>query len=307
MKKVLCTLLMLMACLARLQAQQQIENGGFENWRTAAFGQLPLGNGWRSLDSILMLFGASSVTVQKVDAALEPANVRGGTYALGLKVDSVTLLGTPIKIGGVLFNGIVDLTDTAYLGGAPYTSRPTALTGYYKIIGNNHEDTAAIQLSFKKQGTEIASAVWETDVVDAGFQSFSLPINWTTTDFPDTLLMTIILGENDLELNMATRFILDDLAFSLPAGIQENLGASKWFKSYPNPATGVLVVENASSRKDIYWKLVDIAGKVMLELPLTDASRREVSIAGIATGQYYYQFFNSKGEVLYGGKVMIAR
>ncbi len=304
MKKTICTLLLLAgACLG--VSAQNINNGGFENWRTTSFGQVPTGMAWVTSDSLLDFLGASAMgSLVKVDGAVEPANVHGGTAAVGFKTirSYVPLAGDTVNVAGILLLGDFDFT-TQDFSPVPFSGHPTMLTGYYKLPANGMGDYLLVNAEFRDGTGTIGTLEDGLNVEGANYKSFSLPISWSTSADADSIMLSFELTNDTADNHMGSSAYLDDIAFSYPSGIKENLGASTFLKCYPNPAVSVLYVEN-TGKETLTVSIVDVSGKEYLRKTV-GVQKEQLDVSGLTNGIYFYQFRNSKGETVYGGKVAI--
>jgi|GEM_PF-4917337 hypothetical protein len=303
MKKTIFTFLLAVAGLGA--SAQTLPNGNMENWTATSYGETP--TGWFTADSLLAFLGASATgTIVRVDVAIEPTNVHGGNHAVGFKTIKTYLpvFADTVTAGGVMLLGNIDFMTENYIG-IPFSGHPTALTGYYKLPANGVGDYIAVYGEFKATGGAIMATIEEgLNVEGPNYQSFNFPISWNSSANADSIVLSFELTNDTADNHMGVEAFLDDLAFSYPSGIKENLGASSYLKCYPNPARNVLYVEN-TSKEALTMSIMDVSGKEYLRTA-AGAQKTQLDVSGLSNGVYFYQFRNNKGETVYGGKITIA-
>jgi hypothetical protein len=273
MKKIFLLSLSLFVFAFFVKAQQQPPNAGFEDW-TAGYP-----DGYVSFDQI---FGSETIT-QSTDA-------HGGSYSVKINSDLVEIIQGFYLPAGFLFLGDVNSEAT----GVPFTSRPTALTGWYKC------DVAAGDSAFITAGVSKYNLSGDSaDQIGVGFQlftgnvdtwtQFTAPFDYVSTDIPDTLNIIITVGTS-LDSTVESEVWIDDLAFTYGSVGFENVATNNSsFVMYPNPSNGaVQFLFNDISNSTL--QLMDVTGRVVYTEIVTANSKMKV--ADLPNGVYTVRLLN---------------
>ena len=195
---------------------QNIPNGDFENWT----GDIP--DGWdTSNENVLGMAQFTNVTAETIGAP-------SGTTAAKVTSTTENIFGTDITLPGILTLGdfVLDVgNQTASInGGIPFPHRPTAIKGYYKALPVGDDvPMIAVGLSLWNETTNqrdtIGFAFGEYDQVVSEWTQFEIPIQWETSEIPDT--MNIIIASvnllTDTEFADGSTIWVDGLYFEYEA------------------------------------------------------------------------------------------
>jgi hypothetical protein len=184
----------------------QIPNAGFEGWTSGE------PDGWTTSNLPPTFVGVT----QSSDFHLGASAVRG---------DVISFSGFPFP--PTLISG----TDG---NGFPYTGRPGALHGFYKLTSVSG-DQMVINTVLSAQGVGIAAGGFVTATSSAVYREFVANLIYGSGATPDTAYITIQISNSPLHLG--SFFILDDFAFGAATDVKEieypqsvALG-----QNYPNP------------------------------------------------------------------------
>jgi hypothetical protein len=82
---------------------------------------------------------------------------------------------------------------------------------------------------------------------------------------------------------------------------EDEMQATTNFSIYPNPAHDMLHLEGPASTKASEFRVIDISGKLLLQVPLHQ-STTTIPVANLPTGIYLYQILDGAGRSLDQGK-----
>jgi len=203
-----------------LRAQAPIPNGDFEQWSNGK----PVG--WTVDDTTVSGMAFTPIT--------QSSDAHGGSSAMEEQVVGVGFGGqTFAQIPPLAFSGTVSSTDT---GGFAYTDQPSSLTGFYRFspVGS---DSILIIVAFKKNGVGVGGGTGYISASASAYTPFSIPINWGSSEAPDTAYIAISIPASSGTSNAGTKADFDDLAFS-NAGSAVDPSAGSAFsldQNSPNP------------------------------------------------------------------------
>ncbi len=154
--------------------------------------------------------------------------------------------------------------------GEPFTGRPNRLIGKYQFIDTlSLTQNAGKCIVMLKKHNNITGLI-DTIAYDsytitnfpitAGWQDFELPINYWSTDIPDSIVIAFFAS---VEPNSNAQFIVDDLSFSSGSTNIENTKTSPdELTIFPNPVTNCIYINNL--KNDTYeYKIMALDGKVL--------------------------------------------
>ena len=179
MKKLNILLLVLCTTLFASKSNAQnavVPNGGFEKWSALGAGAPETPDGWVSSDLFSFAFGGG-----KSSSATKSTDKKSGSFAIVLKRDIVTTATSSDTVTGTIITGsLLGLLQNNTLGFVSKT-RPSALTGFYKLV-NPDKDTADIIITAgkfnttTKQSDEVGTGELFLTTPATTFTSFSVPI-----------------------------------------------------------------------------------------------------------------------------------
>lgn len=230
-----------------LQAQV-IQNRGFEEWDSLEVENL---NGYES-SVYEAVFAVDSSNVVKTNDALI------GNYAIHLQ----TVANNEDTLFAYIINGDID----GLSGGQAYNQRPDSLIGFYKY---NVEpgDTALIVLSFRHDTTENGTAMALITGSQGAYIRFALPISWSDTLAPDSLIFAAASSNaiNEFGITPGSELFLDGLQLINALGdtlnpilnadfenwtMKTSFIPSEWFSSLSDPYS--IMIEAVKRTNDAY-------------------------------------------------------
>jgi len=161
-----------------------------------------------------------ATTILQVYTTTKSTDAVEGQYSAKLETLSVGGFNTP----GVLTLGEFNVdyvNNTAVLtGGIPFTSKPNVLSGSYKNFPVANDSTMVFVYFTKYNTTEAKTdtigigSMFSTETVNS-WTSFSIPINFTSTEDPDTMNLHVV-SSNMLNPQLGSLMYVDNLVFEYP-------------------------------------------------------------------------------------------
>lgn len=282
MKKFLIAFLLLVGLSTNAQT---LSNPNFESWGTgsATYSADILPTNWWP-------FSCNTVT-QTTDAYQ-------GTYAA--KIQGWFACGIS---PGVLVNGqepavFCDFMDS----GTPFTSKPSAISGYYKYTDVASGDSAEVTVILKRYNTftlKRDTIAYSTKTLgpSAGYSLFTVNI----TDLmpgvsPDSIIIMF---------NSSKYYMFDTVTLGLPAlyidrinlpetpmSITENSNPLASSVIFPNPFTESATLVIDAELSQIYstnLSIFDINGKKVMDLGRITGNKVQIQEKNLSKGSYFYQ------------------
>jgi hypothetical protein len=268
-------------------ATAQIPNGGFEQWVDQGGYLDPVG--WRTYNDAVP--GATVIFVERGS----PGPV-GNYHAV---LTSRLVPGSSIPIQGWVSAGVSGTN-----AGFPYASRSAALTGLWQY-GIQPTDSGQVVAAFSKWNTLTSS----TELIGFGslevtgdlteWQSFSVPIEYFSSETPDTAFVWIA-ASIDFTAPVAGSFMkIDDLAFVGSVGMNEHVVDAR-VSMFPSPATDFLNIRTSVPGT---LNFTDVNGRRVMSTAIVNDIRM-IDVTGLAPGLYTYQLIGRNGFPVATGRWM---
>jgi hypothetical protein len=87
------------------------------------------------------------------------------------------------------------------------------------------------------------------------------------------------------------------------AGISPVGKMTREFKLYPNPTKDHVFLEQSSDKKEVFFKLYDITGKIAKEIEIKQQLTK-IDLSGLREGVYIYKLLDFNGQIVRTGKVI---
>ncbi|MCX6249856.1 MAG: T9SS type A sorting domain-containing protein [Bacteroidetes bacterium] len=283
MKKSLTFLIAFICCIT-LTTYAQIPNSGFENWTSGD------PDNWATSNA----FPAGLVNItQTTDSHTGSFAVRG---------DVIDFFGT--AMGPVIQSGP---GATGFAISEQYHS----LELYYKFtsIGG---DKFSVNVGLEKAGNAIAQGAVALPSTVNTYTHLTVPLNYMTSDVPDLAIIQILITGpvTGSDVHVGSVMFVDDLLFSLSAGIENISGSDLMGKCYPNPSSDVLYIplfENVSG--EVTLTVIDTYGKEVKKM--AGQSQQfgtnifQFSVEDLSSGLYFYSINGQNRH--YQGKFTVCR
>ncbi len=276
---------------------QPIVNGDVESWQS--FNDV-LGN---SYDDLGPNADRSTNFLRTLNAILEaPLTQQSAFKVTGQAAYSNTsivvvtsMVAGAILVPGYLGTGDVDIAAATIYLGRPYTGRPTGMKGMYRYEPVNG-DSAAFYCSFSKYDAlnQTSAIIGEGNLVvaaaEANWIPFQVPINFSSTDAPDStnIIISSSAGYDLVNLQgsvgqVNSALYLDDISFEFPASIDTYSEVNALV--YPNPSADEIRVQLENAQEKLRLRLYTISGQQVLE---TQGAGNEISatVSGLPSGNY---------------------
>jgi hypothetical protein len=139
-----------------------------------------------------------------------------------------------------------------------------------------------------KGGVKIGEGKWMTSITNTAYKMFTIYIGYTTSDVPDSALISISAGSENGDPQPGSKMLVDSLAFGYALSvITFNLGTVNIF---PNPAKEQASLEfNMQSAAKATIVLTDIAGNQVSSTNIalgTGYNRMDLTTENLAAGMY---------------------
>lgn len=286
MKKLLLSIVTLLALNVWVQAQQQLANGGFESWDT--IGDYTQPGSWYSLNPLVQ-FGFDPCTLITSDA-------HSGDYAVLLESKTSQSSDFPGLIcTGPILDAMMN-PDFEHLKIA-FASKPDRVRFYYKSFPKPH-DTCIFamvltrwNISLQKTDTIAMASKMMYDSVGV-YTLADLALNYRSPLPPDSAAVIVSSSRDGFNPVPGSRMQIDDIELVYTStGINEadklNLGI------YPNPARNIVIVDPGQYSKitvDVY----DQSGRSISQ-SLVSLTDRSIDVSALQNGIYLMVLHTENG------------
>ena len=267
-KQLINTLLFTISCIASINAQDQIENGDFENWENiGSSNEEPID--WSSVktsDNAFLSNTAPQVIFRDNDA-------HSGSYSL--KLENKTIFG--VVANGIATTGRVhaetnpnnayvftDQNNTDY--NQNFSSKPDSLTGWFKYLpqANDKGDIQVLihngytEIPTNDQSNWIAIAKKEFTGNTSNWTRFSTPFNYLNNNTPSFMISVVSAGDSTIAIAGSELFI-DDLSLVYNSPTNDKLNDSPnmnlWYHNQS------LHIEKLNTNNEYFLTVYDLSGK----------------------------------------------
>jgi hypothetical protein len=288
----------------RANAQTQPQNAGFETWEVIGNGEDPLN--WSSFNEYSILYHVPVMSFKTTDA-------HTGTYALRVISDTATIpppLGTNVldTVMGMVILGNLDLNHP----GIPYTDKPISISAYVKgTVKPNGVMYMMAQLSrwntVSHQRDIVGQAIYAMNASIASYTKVTVPITYTFSYTPDTLVLQILTGNGGSNgfIMPGNELFIDDISFSGLVGINEKSNDIS-INIFPNPCHGFFNIQSNIINSKI--EIMNMLGEKVYSAPLFPMTlgkdNAAIDLSKQPKGVYFYRVMGEK-EILKTGKIII--
>jgi hypothetical protein len=241
----------------------QIPNPDFENWNDS----VPVG--W---------------TIQSPPGSVtKTAPAYSGNYAVSLN----SVASGSGHVGG----SIRSAGSSGYFG---CNGNFTALTGWYKLNVSNGDELSIIAIGQCFPVTGNGGGAFSSSTTTTVFTQFTMHM-YGYSCISDSASILISLTNPGSSTNAGSFAVIDDLALTFPAGINEISNDVTLEKAYPNPANKVSnIIYSIPADAFVSLSLYDVSGRLVQQL-LNDTKQTRgrykipVDVNNLPGGIYIYQ------------------
>jgi hypothetical protein len=254
-------------CGITMISNAQIPNSGFEDWTAGE------PDGWTT--SNIPIAGLINIT-QTTDSY-------SGTYAVRGEV--VNFAGTP-------WAPVIQSGPGAT--GFAISEKYLSFELYYKFTSNGG-DKFSVNVGLEKEGTPVAQGAVALPADVSNYTYLSVPLNYMIDEVPDWAFIQIsITGPiTGPDVHLGSLMYVDELSFSLLAGIGNTTAPGLTGKCYPNPAADIINIplnENVSG--EVLIKIFDTYGKEVKSIAFHQQQDGnnffQFSVENLSSGLYFY-------------------
>lgn len=265
---------------------QTIPNGNFENW-TAGNPDM-----WSTYNDLGALLGLNPLPVTQESPA------PSGNFYLKATVRFSSFAGE--NIPGLAILGNTDLINGTGAMGIPFIETPAYFTGIFKHDMVTATDSMIIGCQLTKWDPITNSQILVGGIVGYNFINsvsqwtpFSYPIQYESTETPDTLTIVIAsLGGDGAAVSV------DNLGFSSNGiGLNELQTAENSVTLFPNPAVDRTILNLTGIQEDLAQGLkievIDLTGRIVETHLSVRNPLFELNTSNLESGKYVIRITNS--------------
>ncbi|MBX9850295.1 MAG: T9SS type A sorting domain-containing protein [Cytophagaceae bacterium] len=284
----------------------QIPNPGFETWAVGMGGDNPAD--WVSSNAAYAIFDAFTGTSHP-PSVIKETPAYAGSYAVKVK----NTVGTFMGVTADTLPGFVLAMSGTDSEGFPYTSRPAALTGYYKFVQGGtgafpNIDTAVILIGLSKWNTtndsrdSIAGAYFTIYQNASSYTALNIPLFYLNGLTPDSARIFIFSSFTSGKSFPNTALAIDALAFTGTTGINHPISFSG-IQTYPNPAKDYIDINNIPLEISII-EIRDFTGR-KIKTTAVNSALMKISTLEFTSGIYHYSLLDREGNILFTEKFVV--
>jgi hypothetical protein len=293
----------LLLCFQTTFGQCEIPDGDFENWIDITDSlqkeldlilttSIETPGGWFPLSTLVSIALSDFIIPYLEEDTLDLPIISGiQRYTPGANNTA-----TALRIGGDTLLHFADLIKIA-----PCGSRPEALTGFYKYMGNSFDSLSILTIFHSSDLLDTAEAIGAAIFHAVGgqpfFTPFSVPVEYRTGAVPDSMSIIIISANENGGIGIPQRaadegyFVLDEIGFDQEYTPVLEVGDDPDLILAPNPASDFLELRagNPFHRVDI----IDYVGRVVWSQKTND-TQLLVPLHGLPAGAYFLRAFGDQ-------------
>lgn len=292
-------------------------NGGFENWSTEFYYEIP--DGWQTLNVMSLLSTPDKINPACVTRA-GGVDKRSGFYAL--KLQSVFFPLNPghnpiDPINSVIpdticacFLGKITVAPISYREGIPYSGRPEKLQFYAKYIpvGGDKAYVAAYLKKYNPQ-TQHSDTVANGEITileTPTYTLFEIPLQYTNDSItPDSAVIGFFSSKRTFTARVGSILLIDDVAFTGWVGIDEQESIADKLKVFPNPANEQIIIETQIAEAQTIT-ITNYIGKHIADYNILGNST-PIDTRTFQQGIYFYDIRSKNKKTLTTGKFVITK
>lgn len=321
--KVSLFLLIFSLCFNVVKAQDNLQNGSFEQWRLKEFAKCC----GRNTD-IPWFWGVAEqltgLNYNKFDFR-EPdsSTAHSGSCCIRMFSDT-TYLNNLVLVPGIIAYG--ELVDSASLDvtigpvikskGMPVPAGGNPLwLNFFMKMDHGVADTASYIYLFTKWNsltqTEDTLAYKQVDVPDAvenmnRWIEYTDTIHYTAPGLADTVRI-IFYGGRFTDPNLqGNSTYLDDVTFYYQTTGMVSLNGQPVLQVFPNPASNLLTVKTGQYKPGNSFQIFDATGRCIKVVPV-ETETTAINISQFQSGNYFYRLTGKSNTMLNEGKFVVIK
>lgn len=271
---------------------QQIPNGDFEAWHSQGQGEDP--DDWGSLFN---QFNLNPGMVTK------SSDAHSGAFALKIVCDTGSVFWIPGNIiyGSLnlgLINGQVSNAKV------PFSSVPDSLTGYMK--GTVINGGFYMNMALFKSGSNIATATYFIVSSQPDYVRFSVPVNYSQSETPDTMTFTIVAAHPGLNppAHPDNEFYIDGLTLIYNSTLSGNVRIVNESSVYPNPVSTETLISICTYAKNATLDLYNSNGQNVKHISNLTGNTFKLQCENLPEGVYFIRIAEGN-KILGTGKIVV--
>lgn len=321
---------MLIAGVAQAQSPV-ITNGSFETWTSIpGLVSLERPNNWYGSDQMVnttigpLLF-TMGLDFDSNQQLFQDTDSYEGTYSAKLMTKHFgdTLKTMPVLLTNAKQNIAIsqllgaDLENIDLMNIFKFTEqtpvfgkRIDSVTAYVQTPLSNQDDAGAFVLAYKKVNADSSALVGSGMVSIApnsgGYVKITVPVDYQSSGVTDSVVIGFVSSasagnvdgyfeDNTLYVDKVEIYASNEVSIHGPK--QADLG----FVVYPNPATNYIRFENNNLENGATLIIQNAVGQIMHFQNLSQ-SGATVDLSQYASGTYFYEIYNQKGDAKQSGK-----
>lgn len=314
--------LYLILCFAFVNAQTDVLNGGFEQWKLKEFKCCG-----RNTD-IPWYWGVTEQLTglnynKFIFRELEHPYVHSGNCSIQLFSDTTHLNNLVLIPGIVAYGQMIDSASTAVTISPvvqstglplPLNSNPVSLN-FFMLINHAATDTPYYMYVFTKWDsitqTEDTLAYAQVDIPDLAenmnqWIEYVDTIHYTAPGTADTVRILFFGGRFGNASLQGNSTYLDDVSLFYPGLGVVSLDGEPVLHLYPNPASNLLTIKTGQYKAGNNFQIFDAAGRSLKTLPV-ETETTIIDISKLAPGNYFYRLAGKANTMLNEGKFVVVR
>lgn len=299
MKKITLSMAIAMFITLSAQSQTSFPDGGFENcWEY--FENPAKGDYWDFKENYLLStlnqlyelsgsFGDAPLTAER----LTGGDVYAGNYSLKLISNQMIFGDEVVFLPGVAGTLYIDIAAIDCELGEPFTSRPTAMKGWYKYEPVNG-DSAAIEVFLQNDDIPLGGGKQIINNTVNTWTEFTIPISYDYEQTPNTIVILFVASAAydftsittllQCKGQVGSTLYLDDVEFVYETGIKEMLAPEISMHVYPNPSMEQITIQIGKETTGTIM-VYDYLSRKVGEYPV-NGTQTTINISDFATGSY---------------------
>lgn len=223
---------------------------------------------------------------------------KSGNYAIELQTYLASHDNNPVAQAGSISTGYYseNCNNCPQQGGYPFSNQVDTLAFWYKYVPSGN-DSAAVYLNFKKNGTEIFGSSMSLHAAST-YQYKEIPFSMGQT--PDTVIIQFQSSywNDTLPSFVGSNLKLDEIHFKSQSVITNIFNSSNGstLSVFPNPTTGkVHILTSGAVIQNL--EIYNVLGESMFKAPyFKKQTTSEVDLSGFQKGVYFVKVIYENGN-----------